>query len=132
MPGLLPGIHFLAQERRGWPGRSPAMTKFVFSSQDEASSSPAGSGILDDRSKQLPALAVELHHLQLLVDAIIGRRGSADDAGQGQVQLNVFEGGGLLHDVVAGKVVAAALEHLDQELGGGVAVGVEAGILVTY
>jgi hypothetical protein len=30
MPGLVPGIHVLAsleQERRGWPGRSPAMTK---------------------------------------------------------------------------------------------------------
>jgi hypothetical protein len=30
MPGLVPGIHVLAafkEERRGWPGRSPAMTK---------------------------------------------------------------------------------------------------------
>jgi len=30
MPGLVPGIHVLAsleQERRGWPGRSPAMAK---------------------------------------------------------------------------------------------------------
>jgi hypothetical protein len=30
MPGLVPGIHVLAlskQEARGWPGRSPAMTK---------------------------------------------------------------------------------------------------------
>ena len=30
MPGRVPGIHVLAaskQERRGWPGRSPAVTK---------------------------------------------------------------------------------------------------------
>src|SRR5947199_553586 len=29
MPGLVPGIHVLAfeQERRGWPGRGPAMTE---------------------------------------------------------------------------------------------------------
>jgi hypothetical protein len=30
MPGLVPGIHVFTtsqQERRGWPGRSPAMTK---------------------------------------------------------------------------------------------------------
>jgi hypothetical protein len=32
MPGLVPGIHVFAvqgkkQERRGWPGRSPAMTE---------------------------------------------------------------------------------------------------------
>jgi hypothetical protein len=30
MPGLVPGIHVFAvaqEERRGWPGRSPAMTK---------------------------------------------------------------------------------------------------------
>jgi hypothetical protein len=35
MPGLVPGIHALSalkQERRGWPGRSPAMTeeKIIF------------------------------------------------------------------------------------------------------
>src|SRR5882724_7687643 len=32
MPGLVPGIHVLAlsmQERRGWPGRSPAMTEMA-------------------------------------------------------------------------------------------------------
>src|ERR1700733_620974 len=31
MPGLVPGIHVLwqHQERRGWPGRSPAMTSFA-------------------------------------------------------------------------------------------------------
>jgi hypothetical protein len=31
MPGLVPGIHVqtsLRTERRGWPGRSPAMTEF--------------------------------------------------------------------------------------------------------
>jgi hypothetical protein len=31
MPGLVPGIHVLTvlkQERRGWPGRSPAMTEW--------------------------------------------------------------------------------------------------------
>src|SRR3954452_23070202 len=31
--------------------------------------------ILEDRAEQFPALAVELHHLQLLVDAIVGRCG---------------------------------------------------------
>src|SRR6266576_2786601 len=33
MPGLVPGIHVFAavgEERRGWPGRSPAMTKRDF------------------------------------------------------------------------------------------------------
>ena len=30
-------------------------------------------GVLEDRAEQLPALAVELHHLKLLVDAIVGR-----------------------------------------------------------
>ena len=32
-------------------------------------------GVLEDRAEQFPALAVELHHLQLLVDAVIVRRG---------------------------------------------------------
>ena len=38
-------------------------------------------GVLEDRAEHFPALAVELHHLQLLVDAVIVRRGVADDAG---------------------------------------------------
>ena len=42
------------------------------------------SGILDDRAEQLPALAVEPHHLHLLVDAVVGWRGIGDHAGQRQ------------------------------------------------
>src|SRR5258708_22616646 len=71
--------------------------------------------VLNDRPEQLPALAVELHHLQLLVDAIVGRRGVADDTGQRQIKLNVLQAGGLLQDVVAGEIVAALLQDLDQK-----------------
>src|SRR5258706_16327225 len=28
MPGLVPGIHVFLKQKRGWPGRSPAMTDF--------------------------------------------------------------------------------------------------------
>src|ERR1700694_3165613 len=113
------------------PGTSPAMTELCRSLSESAPAkrtikSAAGGGILDDRAEQFPALAVELHHLQLLVDAIIGRRGAADDAGQGQIEMNVLQAGGLLHDVLAGEIVAAARKHLDQQLRGRVAVGVEA------
>src|SRR5262245_39440184 len=89
-----------------------------------------GALVFEDRAEQFPALAVELHHLQLLVDAIVVRRGVGDDARQVQVELDVLEAGRLLHDVLAGQIVAARLQHMDQQLRGGVAIGVEARILV--
>src|SRR5215204_7674910 len=59
----------------------------------------AWSAILDDRAEQFPALAVELHHLHLLVDAVVGRRGVGDHAGQRQAADEVLQAGRLLHDV---------------------------------
>jgi hypothetical protein len=38
--------------------------------------------ILQDRAEQFPAFAVEPHHLQLLADAVIGRRGADLDPGK--------------------------------------------------
>src|SRR6185437_15431381 len=60
--------------------------------------------VLEDRAEQFPALAVELHHLQLLVDAVIIRRGVDGDARQQQIELNVLQAGGLLQHVLAGQV----------------------------
>src|SRR5215208_3362282 len=72
----------------------------------------ARSAILDDRAEQFPALAVELHHLHLLVDAVVGRRGVGDHAGQRQAAGDVLQIGRLLHDVFAREVVAALLQDL--------------------
>ena len=47
-------------------------------------------GVLEDRAEQFPALAVEPHHLQLLVDAIVVRRGVGDDARQRQIEPTFF------------------------------------------
>jgi hypothetical protein len=45
MPGLVPGIHVLlsssGQKRRGWPGRSPAMTAEMSCAKNEISPSPS-------------------------------------------------------------------------------------------
>jgi hypothetical protein len=49
--------------------------------------------------KQLPAFAVEPHHLQLLVDAIIGRRRMGGYAGQRQAAGEVLQTGRLPLDV---------------------------------
>ena len=67
--------------------------------QDEANHSAADAGVLDDRAEQLPALAVELHHLHLLVDAVIGRRRMGGYAGQRQAAGEVLQTGRLPLDV---------------------------------
>src|SRR4051812_17732449 len=63
-----------------------------------------GAGVLEDRAEHFPTLAVELHHLQLLVDTVVGRRGGDRDARQQQVELNVLQAGGLLQHVLAGQI----------------------------
>src|SRR5438270_14001760 len=73
--------------------------------------------ILDDRAEQLPALAVELHHLHLLVDAVVVQPGVDLHAGQRQARGIALDAGDLLHDVLAREVVAALLEPLRQQLG---------------
>src|ERR1700692_2275164 len=63
------------------PSGRPPMTD----ARREAIHSTGRAGILDDGAEQFPAFAVQLHHLQLLVDPIIVRRGVADDPGQREV-----------------------------------------------
>src|SRR5271165_6586147 len=124
MPGPSP-------RRRGFGpagGTSPGMT-----TECEANgwgSLPRRAGILEDRAEQLPAFAVEAHHLQLLVDAIVRWRGVDLHPGQSEVADDVLQRGCLLHDVLAREVVTGLLQHLNQELRGRVAVGVEARVLV--
>ena len=79
----------------------------------------------DDRPESLPALAVKLHHLQLLVDAIVVRRGCDGDSRQQQIELHIAEMGGLLQHVLAGKVVTALFQNVNQKLCCDVAVDVE-------
>src|SRR5665811_1525313 len=90
-------------------------------------SSAVGAGILDDRSESFPTLAVKFHHLQLLVDAVVGRRGVADDSGQREIKLDLRL---VTCFMTFSRVRAAALERPDQQLRGRVAIGVEARILV--
>jgi hypothetical protein len=79
---------------------------------DEANHSAADAGVLDDRAEQLPALAVELHHLHLLVDAVIGRRRVGGRAGQSHAAREVLQAGRLLHDVFARQIVAALTQDM--------------------
>src|SRR5260370_30285987 len=67
------------------------------------------------RSEQLPALAREAHHLQLLERREIGRAGL--DPGSGQIHADLeVQVGRLPHDVFAGEVVAALSQDLLQSL----------------
>jgi hypothetical protein len=103
-----PGIHVLAafkKERRGWPGRSPAMTESDVSHTLLAREHVA---------EQHVALAIETHQPHLFDRAQIRRGGFQTDARQQQRQLHV-EVRGLLHDVFARKMAAALALAVDQD-----------------
>src|ERR1700743_3413948 len=77
------------------------------------------SGILlarHQRTEQLPAPALETHHLQLLQRREVGR--ASLDLGARQIDADLeIEIGGLLHHVLAGAGVAAWLQNLLKSLG---------------
>src|ERR1019366_3977446 len=70
----------------------------------------------DDIAEQLPPLALEALQLKLADRGEDGRRGVDLDAGQQDFGAEILEACGLLHDVFAGEVVAALLQHLNQGL----------------
>src|ERR1700722_16980693 len=83
------------------------------------------------RPEQLPALALESHHLQLLERGEIGRAGL--DMGARQIDADLeIQIGGLLHDVFAGQVVAALPQDLLQSFGHAVAEGGGGILLVAF
>src|SRR3569832_1373739 len=75
----------------------------------------------DDVTEQLPLLALESYHLELLDRSKIVRRGVDLDAGQQRVGLEILQARRLSHDVLAGEIVAAHLKHLHHGLRGGIA-----------
>src|SRR3984957_20140156 len=76
----------------------------------------------DDGAEQVPLLALEPHHLQLLDRGEVGRPGVDLDARQQRVGLEILQARRLLHDVLAREIVAALLQHLHQRLRDAVAV----------
>src|ERR1035441_6479079 len=83
----------------------------------EAPRKPSASDVgADDVAEQLPFLALELHQLKLAERGKIGRAGIDLDAGQQDLGPEILEICRLLHDVFAGEVVAALLQHLNQGL----------------
>src|SRR4051812_9488950 len=110
-PGLTrPSTPSFAAPRTWMPGTSPGMTRL----RQLLPRLTRRTRVLDDRSEQLPALTVELHHLHLLVDAIVVRPGADLDAGQREARRVALDAGDLLHDVLTGQIVAALLQDLHQ------------------
>src|SRR4051794_27515547 len=68
------------------------------------------------RAEQLPALALEPHHLKLLERGEIGRTGLDPGARKVDADLEI-QVRRLLHDVFAGEVVLALAQHLLESLG---------------
>src|ERR1700681_4005071 len=92
---------FLARARKG-------------SQSDGKASAPDVSA--DDVAEQLPPLALEALQLQLADRGKIGRAGVDHHAGQKNFGAEILQVGCLFHDVLAGEIVTALLQHLYQGL----------------
>ncbi len=68
----------------------------------------------DDIAEQFPTLALEFPELKLLDRSEVSRAGVDRDAGQEPFQLQTLDASGLLHDICAGKIVAAFFENINQ------------------
>src|SRR3954469_25676271 len=75
----------------------------------------------DYLAEQLVFLAVEALQLNRLQGRVVVRPGGDGDAGEQRIDAKALHRRGLLHDVLAGQVVAALLEHLHERLRHGVA-----------
>src|SRR5260370_7274940 len=75
----------------------------------------------DDVAEQLPLLTLEPLQLKLADRGEIGWAGVDRNAGQQDFGAEILEACRLLHDVLAGEIVAALLQHLNQRLGDAVA-----------
>ena len=70
----------------------------------------------DDIAEQFPTLALEFPELKLLDRSEVSRAGVDRDAGQEPFLLQTPDARGLLHDIRAGKIVAALSENMNHRL----------------
>jgi hypothetical protein len=70
----------------------------------------------DDIAEQFPTLALEFPELKLLDRSEVSCAGVDRDAGQEPFQLQTLDARGLLHDIRAGKIVAAVFENMNHGL----------------
>src|SRR5882724_12804944 len=94
------------------PGSAAQLTGRCFTSPGERCTASGTNDLAadvtaDDIAEQHPALALELHQLQLADRGEIGRRGVDLDTRQQDFGAEILQACGLLHDVFAGQVVAA-------------------------
>ena len=67
----------------------------------------------DDIAEQFPTLALKFPELKLFDRSEISCAGVDRDAGQEPFQLQTLDVRGLLHDIRAGKIVAASIENMN-------------------
>src|SRR5438445_9473802 len=93
-----------------------------------AVNSPAGKAVSaadvarDDIAEALPALALVSHELKLGDRREIAGAGIDLDTREQAAELKSLDARRLLHDVLAGKLVAAGFQHMHERLRDGVAV----------
>ena len=70
----------------------------------------------DDIAEQFPTLALEFPELKLLDRSEVTCAGVDRDVWQEPFQLQTLDARGLLHDIRAGKIVAALFENMNHRL----------------
>src|SRR6202040_3290475 len=69
-----------------------------------------------DLTEQLPTLALEFPELKLFDRSEVRRAGVDRDARQEPFQLQTLDASSLLHDICAGKIVAALFKNMNHRL----------------
>jgi hypothetical protein len=75
----------------------------------------------DEITEQFPTLALDFLMLKLLDRSEVSCAGVDRDAGQESFRRQTIDTGGLLHDIRAGKIVAAFFQNMDHRLSNTVA-----------
>src|ERR1700688_286306 len=96
-----------------WPPMLGAMTSRRFIRSPHALPADLAT---DDIAEQFPALALEFPELKLLDRSKVSCAGVDRDTGQEPFQLQTLDARGLLHDIRAGKIVAALFENMNHRL----------------
>ena len=109
-------VDSITMSARHIPRRSPDVQRDEFSPLIRSPHALPADLATDDIAEQFPTLALEFPELKLLDRSEVSCAGVERDAGQEPFELQSLDARGLLHDIPAGKIVAARFENMNHRL----------------